>query len=183
MWTRSRGVLRVLLGRYLEREPSGLRFIQGASGKPALLVDDPGPNASSVPLAADPASLHFNVSHSGEDALYAFSRTTPVGVDIEVAGRRINELAVARRVLGPVTTDRLARLDPAEREREFLRAWVGMEAKLKCRGTGIVGSLDEVEVTELWVVELEVRPRAAAAVAAERAPHELRCWSWSGVAR
>ena len=36
LWARSRGVLRALLGRYLDRDPRTLRFALGPHGKPAL---------------------------------------------------------------------------------------------------------------------------------------------------
>ena len=39
LWRRSRGLLRALLGRYLQLEPSSLRFTAGEHGKPALLLD------------------------------------------------------------------------------------------------------------------------------------------------
>src|SRR5271157_84058 len=41
LWRRSRGLLRALLGRYLEREPSSLRFVLGEHGKPAIAGDSP----------------------------------------------------------------------------------------------------------------------------------------------
>src|SRR5271155_675177 len=36
LWARSRGALRVLLARYLDRDPRTLRFVLGPHGKPAL---------------------------------------------------------------------------------------------------------------------------------------------------
>jgi 4'-phosphopantetheinyl transferase len=183
LWARSRGVLRVLLGRYLDRDPGGLRFTKNANGKPALLEHGAGGTPSLPSRSGQPAVLHFNLSHSGEVVLYAFSMMTPVGVDVEAAGRRIHQLGIAERVLGQATACRLARLDPTTREREFLRGWVGNEARLKCRGTGIISGMGELDETELWVVELELRPQSVAAVAVSRMPDELGCWSWCDAAR
>ena len=55
-----RGWLRRLLGAYLHRAPKDIRFALGPQGKPYL--DDDGCN------------LQFNVSHSGDVGMLAFSR-------------------------------------------------------------------------------------------------------------
>ncbi|HEX4465854.1 MAG TPA: hypothetical protein VH025_01585, partial [Solirubrobacteraceae bacterium] len=68
-WSRSRGVLRELLGRYLRCDASEVMLAVDARGKPSL--------AGPAPVAP----LCFNLSHSGELALYAFSADAPVGID------------------------------------------------------------------------------------------------------
>jgi 4'-phosphopantetheinyl transferase len=166
LWRRSRGLLRELLGRYVRREPRSLRFAIGEHGKPALAWDGDD-------------RLSFNMSHSGSMALYAFSGAGEIGVDIEVARRTIDEVAVAHRALGRPTAERLEALDPDTRRREFLRAWARHEAELKCLGTGIGGTQTDVGVVELWVSELELgHPDIAGAVAAEGQARELCCWQW-----
>src|SRR5437879_2756403 len=76
-WIRARGVLRALLGRYLDCDPRALRFALEPGGKPILAghggcggaregAGPAGATASAPPLA-------FNVSHSGPLALYALS--------------------------------------------------------------------------------------------------------------
>jgi 4'-phosphopantetheinyl transferase len=163
LWTRSRGLLRALLGRYLQREPASLRFATGAHGKPTL--SDASANA-----------LSFNLSHSGGLALYAFSAGPAVGVDIEVGRRSVEELAVARSWLGEAQARRLEALDPATRRREFLRTWTRHEAQLKCLGVGFGAAPATAE--EPWVLDLEPFTDVAGAVAAERPALELDCWSW-----
>lgn len=173
LWRRSRGLLRTLLGRYLARDPSSLRFALGAHGKPVLVFDGED-------------SLSFNMSHSGSTALYAFTGAGEIGVDVETARRRIDEVAVARRALGRTTTARLEGLDPGTRRREFLRAWARHEAALKCLGVGIGGAgIGEPRADaggpELWVSELELGDLdAAAAVATDGQARGLRCWRWTG---
>lgn len=169
LWRRSRGLLRALLGRYLQLEPSSLRFTAGEHGKPAL-VHQPAP--------ANTDRLSFNMSHSDGLALYAFSTAGEVGVDVEVARRPIDTVAIAARMLGPAQAERLQALDPALRQREFLRAWVCYEAELKCLGVGIGGSSPDAASSELWISEIELTSPAAAAVAAEHPARELRCWDW-----
>ena len=168
LWARGRGVLRALLGRYLQRDPRMLRFAAGAHGKPELL-DDQRRSATS-----------FNLSHSGELALYAFTTIGPVGIDIEVARRAIDAVALAERAFGPEAAERLGRLEPDARQREFLRAWVRREAALKLAGRGIGGADAEARSTPqaTWIAELEVAGCAAAAVALEAPPGELCCREW-----
>jgi phosphopantetheinyl transferase len=77
LWARSRGVLRALLARYLDRDPRELRFVLGPHGKPALYGG-----------AGSKTDLRFNLSHSGGLALVAVSTGREVGVDIECARER-----------------------------------------------------------------------------------------------
>ena len=54
----ARGVLRILLGRYLGRDARGLEFEYGSHGKPFIQSE---------------TGLRFNIAHSGDMVLYAFS--------------------------------------------------------------------------------------------------------------
>lgn len=170
LWMRSRGVLRALIGRYLHTDGRNLAFTTGEHGKPALLID----------RASGPAGLSFNLSHSGSLALYAFALTVPVGVDVELARRSVDEVAVAERMLGPAAAARLGELDAESREQEFLRLWVRHEAELKCLGKGI-GRAEQVGLDEHrpWLADLDVGPRAAAALATTGTPGELHLWDWT----
>ena len=159
-WGRAHGLLRALLGNYLQADPRALAFTADPHGKPRLR--EPGPS--------------FNLSHSQSLALFAFSASDAIGVDVEVDRRPIDEVAIAARTLGTKQAKRLQSLEPTPRRREFLRLWARHEAELKCIGTGI-GRTSSIPVDPtLWVAELDVGPHAAAAVALERSPGELRCW-------
>jgi 4'-phosphopantetheinyl transferase len=164
LWIRSRGVLRDLLGRYLEQDPCSLRFVIGAHGKPTLRD----------------SRLSFNLSHSGGLGLYAFSDTGALGVDVERARRPIDEVAIARSALGLDEAQRLQTLEPAIRQREFLRMWARHEAVLKCRGSGIGGATEDGAVERPWLVDLEVGPGAAGALAGAGSAREVRCSQWRG---
>jgi 4'-phosphopantetheinyl transferase len=61
-----------LLGFYLSGAPEEIPFSYGPQGKPAIGVD---------------SLLRFNISHSGDFVLLAFTRECDIGVDIEQCGR------------------------------------------------------------------------------------------------
>ncbi len=175
LWARSCGVLRTLLGAYLDADPRELRFTRAAHGKPVLLDKS--------------HRLRFNLSHSGELALYAIAADVEVGVDVQLprsAARRLDAAAIAERAFGALQARRLRELEPRERERELLRLWTRYEADLKCGGRGIgdvgggaagSGDADAVE-RSAWIAELDVGSRAAAALASEARPSEIRLWEW-----
>jgi 4'-phosphopantetheinyl transferase len=167
LWARSRGLLRSLLGGYLQLDPGGVQIVPGPHGKPGLQASSP---------------LCFNLSHSGDLALFAFTTGGSVGVDVEVARRPIDTLALAGRVFGADAAARLERLEGPEREQEFLRLWVRHEASLKCLGTGMGGAERGAAAggQAPWIADLKIGDRAAAAVALDVAPEELCCWDWRG---
>ena len=67
----ARGLLRTILGRYLNMKPGNIRFCCGPYGKPEL-------------AAADGMELlRFNVSHSRGLALYAVTLEREIGIDLE----------------------------------------------------------------------------------------------------
>lgn len=180
LWQRSRGLLRELLGRYLQRDPRALRFIAGPHGKPALARDAGESAAPQRRSSMRPARVSFNLSHSEGLALYAFAESGAVGVDVEVARRPVADVAIAARTFGPAEARRLEGLDPAIRQREFRRAWVRHEAELKCLGVGLGGADASGEGRRPWIAQLGMGPSAEGAVAAECLAPELSCWEWRG---
>jgi 4'-phosphopantetheinyl transferase len=180
-WARARGILRALLARYADAEPRALRFAEGPHGKLRLAREAEAGGADDHD--ADTAhSLRFNLSHSADVLLVAVALDREIGVDVELPRRATDHVAIARRILGDEEAARLQALDPPEREREFLRAWVRWEALLKCRGTGIGGADKTPPGPDPWVTELQLEPPAAAALATEQGPCTVRCWRWPAAA-
>jgi 4'-phosphopantetheinyl transferase len=131
----ARGVLRELLGAYLGCPPGEVRFVYGPAGKPAL----------APPLAA--AGLEFNVSHSGELALYAVGLHRPLGVDVEQV-RELDELeALAERNFSSAERRALLALPPAERPAGFFACWTRKEAFIKALGEGLSHPLSAFTVS------------------------------------
>ncbi len=123
----ARGLLRELLGERLGLDPAALRLRVGPHGKPAL--------------AGGPGALRFNVSHSGDRALFALADGgREVGVDLESAARLgdARDLpALAARTLTPADLARWRDLPEAGRPGAFLRAWTRLEAYGKATGEGL----------------------------------------------
>jgi 4'-phosphopantetheinyl transferase len=168
VWQRSRGILRDLLARYVGEDARSVQLDADARGKLTLARDRPG----------EPP-LHFNLSHSGDVAVYALA-TNPVGVDVELvrssrAGRRRDHVALARRVFGAPVAERLAGLGEDARRREFLRLWTRHEAALKLAGRGIGAGLDH-SGADAWIAELDLGSAVVASVASGRPVDALRLW-------
>lgn len=130
--TLTRGILRWLLGHYLQTVPEQLVFTYGPHGKPALAS----------------TGLHFNTSHSGDYALFAFTHAGDVGVDIEqVRGDLPRREEIARRHFAPGENERLRTVPEAERTRAFFELWTRKEAFVKARGAGLFSGLERFEVS------------------------------------
>ena len=126
----ARGGLRELLGAYLGDPAAALRFHQGARGKPAL--------------AGEATGLHFNLSHSGDRALYAVARRE-AGVDLEAMDRRVDEAAVAERVCTAREWTAFQALSAECVRDAFFACWTRKEAVAKAIGEGLASGLSTLE--------------------------------------
>ena len=128
-----RGLLRTLLSHYVGVRPQDLEFAYGEHGKPYL--EGVGP--------------WFNLSHSRDVALFAFSSGAEVGVDVELEHRRVEPLRIAQRFFSEVEVAALRSLPDASRARAFLACWTRKEAFIKARGDGLTLPLRSFDVTLL----------------------------------
>jgi hypothetical protein len=111
----------------------------------------------------------------------------------QTAGRRTDYVALAHRAFGEDAARHLDELGTRPGEEEFLRLWTRHEAELKWRGSGIGAGpparLDPpVAATPVaavdppaspWIVELDVGPRVAAALALRSQASEQRRWAYA----
>lgn len=122
-----RGILRILLGKYLGRGPRDIVFCYGARGKPGVM------DRGSPPV-------HFNVAHAEGLAYYAFTRQGEIGVDVE----RIREVpeweTIATSLFTPGELGRLCACAAERRREEFFCAWTRQEAVVKAHGVGLGGA-------------------------------------------
>jgi len=120
-YTIGRGVLRRLLADFTGEKPRDFTFEYNDAGKPFL----------------PEGGIEFNISHSADLVLYAFSADRSVGVDVERLRPVRRLLDVALRFMTENDVRRLEAAPPSERDEMFLRSWVVREARLKAEGQGI----------------------------------------------
>jgi 4'-phosphopantetheinyl transferase len=130
-----RGVLRELIAQYLDVPAADVEFTYGPHGKPQLA----GKFAES--------GLHFNLSHSGKLALYAFTLWREVGVDIEYMKELDDAESIAERFFAPREVDTLLSLPKSARHEAFFNGWSRKEAFIKVTGKGVSYGLDNFAVT------------------------------------
>ncbi len=128
-----RGLLRMILSRYLAIAPNQLQFTYGPQGKPELQGHPP----------VSP-TVTFNLSHSQGLALYAVTCDRPIGVDLEHI-RSIEAVELAQRFFAPQEYEAIAAVAPDQQERAFFEFWTCKEAYLKAIGKGL-GGLSQVEI-------------------------------------
>lgn len=128
----ARGMLRKILGLYLEVKPNQIEFKYTDKGKPFL------PSKNNI------NNLQFNLSHSEEKAIYGVSLNRWIGVDIEKMRPMKDILAITNRFFCPQEAALIQALPDEEKEQVFFQFWTAKEAYLKGIGTGIGGGLDQI---------------------------------------
>lgn len=131
----SRGILRNLLSRYLNIEPGNLEFEYTPTGKPHL---------SSQGVSPD---VFFNLSHSGNRVILAFTRQRQVGVDIEIIHPIHDMDQLARRNFSPDEYKEFKSVGEADRMKAFFHCWTRKEAFIKAIGDGLSFPLQEFTVS------------------------------------
>jgi len=131
----ARGVLRILLSQYIIIEPQQLQFEYSSTGKPFLSNS----NGS--------IDLSFNLSHSGDFALFAFCRGARIGIDIERI-RPIEDIEqIAERNFSNKEFKELKSLNGDMRLHSFFNCWTRKEAFIKAIGEGLSFPLQEFDVS------------------------------------
>ncbi len=162
MATVSRGLRRRLLAEYIGVVPEALRFDVGPQGKPRL---------------AGASDVEFNVSHSGDLVVFAFSRSGAVGVDVEKIDATRDLLGMARVSFSAFEQRELERLEIPRRCEAFHRAWAQKEAFIKWIGMGVQYPLTafDVSVDPEKPVELLAVRHDAPGVTPNTSPDTRQC--------
>lgn len=189
----ARGILRAILGRYLDRAPQSLSFSYSTHGKPALAIES----------GAD--AIRFNLSHSRGTALYAITRGREIGIDLEFIRCDLEAEQIAERFFSRSEILALRALPLSLRKHAFFLCWTRKEAYIKARGEGLSMPLDQFDVSLIPgepAALLSTRPDSneapgwflrnltpacgcAAALAVKGRDWTLSCWQWpqSGIER
>lgn len=185
-WLVAHGILRTLLGHYLDIDPRKVRFLSNGYGKPFI--------------AYPPTRLHFNLSHAGDLALYAFVYDRQVGVDVEYMLANINYEELAQYHFSPYECAVLKALPTSVQQEAFFLCWSRKEAYIKARGEGLSIPLGQFDVsltpgepaalidsredplaTSRWSLHaLTPGAHYAGALVVEGIGCQLSCWQWPG---
>jgi 4'-phosphopantetheinyl transferase len=187
----SHGILREIIGLYLRKDPACLVFQMNAYGKPYLDVPD------------ETTGMFFNLSHSRNAALYAFSQKHEVGIDIEYMRSDVVKDRTAEHTFSQAEVKKLRSLHPKDQIRAFYNCWTRKESYIKAKGEGLSIPLDQFEVSltpgeppcllytdwdedepQRWsLVDLGVGSSYTASLAVEGHGWELKCWRREGKIR
>jgi 4'-phosphopantetheinyl transferase len=187
LFTTARGLLRSLIGRYCGIEAQEVRFNYGEQGKPGL---------------ATPArQISFNLSHSGDMVVLAFTSCSAVGVDVERCRADLATRQIASRFFADEEVEALFSLSADAQLTGFFRCWTRKEAFIKARGEGLsiplsdfAVSLDpgkrarlihiqgDIAAAERWKLkDIPVSAGYAAAVAVEDRECQISVRDWDTV--
>ena len=134
-----RGLLRSILGCYLRTAPTQIEFVYGENGKPALKTGQ------------GHKTIEFNLSHSKDLVVYAFTWNRQLGVDVEYVKPMPDMDDFSERYYSARETVFLNSLTGTQKESVFFKLWTSKEAFLKANGSGLIEPLNEVEVSlETW---------------------------------
>lgn len=131
----SRGLLRYILGRYLDIQPARLQFCYGNRGKPTL--------ASGF----DGNTIKFNLSHSQGMVLYALTYNSPIGIDLEYISPFPDVEQIIERFFSFKERSVFRTLPPSLKDIAFFYGWTRKEAYLKAVGQGLAQPLHQIEVS------------------------------------
>ena len=131
----ARARLRELLAARLGVGAESIEFEYGAHGKPALSRRFAG------------SDLHFNVSHCGDVAAYAFSCGHAIGIDLEAIRVMSDADDIAARYFSRRENTTYRTLNPRDKPLGFFNCWTRKEAFVKALGDGLSVPLDRFDVT------------------------------------
>ena len=134
----TRALIRRVCAAHTVLEPHAVTFRQTSFGKPYLASEE----------RARHRKLEFNVSHSGDCVLLAWTEGGPVGVDVEAVEpyRRISFTEIASSAFSTDECAVLSSVTAEESAATFYRIWVRKEAVLKAEGCGVGGPLKSFSV-------------------------------------
>jgi 4'-phosphopantetheinyl transferase len=168
----ARYTLRHLLSLYLRLTPQEIVFSYTATKKPYLAS----------------RSLSFNLSHTGDKALFAIAQGGDIGIDMEKQECFLNE-DLAQRFFSKVEYQALMHLSPEQRTTGFYHLWTRKEALLKAIGVGPLSNFSVAAnasfekiflANQAWLLtSLNTPADYPAALATNKKFHKITYWQFS----
>lgn len=131
----ARAALRKILALYLDYDPKQLQFHYAEHGKPLLIQK------------FHDQALQFNLSHSADLAVYAFTVQHPIGIDVEHIRTNLAIEKLAARFFSSNESKALQQLPETEKLLGFFYTWTRKEAFLKALGAGLSFPLNQFEIS------------------------------------
>lgn len=186
-YTIIRGLLRLLIGRCMDVDPSTFEFAYTEHQKPYL------------PAASLGVPISFNITHSHNLALIALTLERMIGVDIEFIRHNVEFRKLAKRFFSKQESRALDAYDDTLLPAAFFACWTRKEAFVKALGDGIAFGLHDFTVSVdprdrevalltdrdsnesgKWsIINLDIVSDYAAAIAANGEKFKLRLWNSS----
>jgi 4'-phosphopantetheinyl transferase len=130
-----RGLLRNILGLYLDSRPESIQFMYGLHGKPGLVKE------------INPKKLCFNLAHSGDLILIGVTQDRMIGIDIERIQAILNVQQLVGQYFSPMEIAEYTTLSSERKLDAFYSCWTRKEAYVKARGEGLSIPLDQFSVS------------------------------------
>lgn len=117
------GIVRVILGKYIQKDPEKLPIITKESGKPDLLLD------------GRYSDVRFSLSHTDAMVCLGITRTYEIGLDIVNTNSCIPFQEIENYLFAPGERRWIEQTLPEQRPLPFFRIWSLKEALLKATGS------------------------------------------------
>ena len=127
----ARGLLRGILAEYVGSNARDLVFGYGPHGKPRLVTN--------------PKDVSFNLSHSSNHVIFAFTVGQEIGVDLERLDSIAEAASIADQFFSAIESSRISHSPQNQRARTFLSYWTCKEALAKAIGVGMSHSITDHE--------------------------------------
>lgn len=127
----SRGILRILLGTYLKTSPKNINFQFGDYGKPTIIA----------------SNIEFNISHSANSIVMAFTLKSKIGIDVEYTKKSIDVKKISEHFFSKEEISSLLSLHKNYQQQAFYNCWTRKEAFIKALGCGLSFPLDQFVVS------------------------------------
>ncbi|MEO6695102.1 MAG: 4'-phosphopantetheinyl transferase superfamily protein [Ignavibacteria bacterium] len=127
----ARGTLRKILGRYLKVLPSIPQISYKEKGKPFIKNDD----------------IKFNLAHTKDIAVYAFTKSDEIGIDVERIREMPDALQIANRFFSLDEYIALKEINNEQMNYTFFNCWTRKESFIKAIGEGLTYPLENFSVS------------------------------------
>jgi 4'-phosphopantetheinyl transferase len=184
----SRSLLRKSLSHYLGAAPSEIRFTYNRYGKPDIAPE------------YHPENIKFNLSHSGNLALYAITRNREIGIDVEYIRNVDKADKIVKRFFSKEEGEFYHSQPNYKKNSAFFTLWTRKEAYSKARGMGIglptkefdlqlvppeinnykdIGA--ETKVSKWSLIDIEIDSDYLAALATEGYDFKITHWKFDDI--